>query len=175
MLTFDEYGRPFIIVREQAEKEARRLKGREATKSHIFAARSVANVLRTSLGPKGMDKMIVDADGSVTITNDGATILSELPLQHPIARLLVQLSKSQDAEIGDGTTGVVVMAGALLDKAETLVDKGMHPTRIAAGYDMACEMAVENLTKIRSDLAPPPCLFFHIIIIIVFSFTFFPI
>jgi len=156
MLTFDEYGRPFIIIREQAEKEARRLKGREATKSHIFAARSVANVLRTSLGPKGMDKMIVDADGSVTITNDGATILTQLPLQHPIARLLVQLSKSQDAEIGDGTTGVVVMAGALLDKAETLVDKGMHPTRIAAGYDMACEMAIENLTKIRSDLAPPP-------------------
>ena len=152
MLTFDEYGRPFLIIREQAEKTERRLKGREATKSHIYAGKTLAAVLRTSLGPKGMDKMIVGPDGGVTITNDGATILSELPLEHPIARLLVQLSKSQDSEIGDGTTGVVVMAASLLEHAEPLVDKGIHPTRIAAGYERACAMAVENLAAIREEL-----------------------
>ena len=152
MLTFDEYGRPFLIIREQAEKTERRLKGREATKSHIYAGKTLAAVLRTSLGPKGMDKMIVGPDGGVTITNDGATILSELPLEHPIARLLVQLSKSQDSEIGDGTTGVVVLAASLLEQAEPLVDKGIHPTRIAAGYERACAMAVEHLAAIREEL-----------------------
>lgn len=152
MLTFDEYGRPFLIIREQAEKTERRLKGREATKSHIYAGKALAAILRTSLGPKGMDKMVVSPDGSTTITNDGATILSELPLEHPIARLLVQLSKSQDSEIGDGTTGVVVMAASLLEHAEPLVDKGIHPTRIAAGYERACAMAVEQLRAIREEL-----------------------
>ena len=116
MLAVDEYGRPFIIVREQDKKA--RLKGIEAHKSNILAARTISNLLRTSLGPKGMDKMIVSPDGEITVTNDGATILDNLEVEHQIAKLLVELSKAQDDEIGDGTTGVVVLAGALLEEAE---------------------------------------------------------
>lgn len=97
-----------------------------------------------------MDKMLVSQDGQVTITNDGATIMEELPVEHPVAKLLVQLSRSQDDEVGDGTTGVVVLAGALLEQAEALVDRGIHPTRIAAGYEQACALAVEHLKKIRA-------------------------
>merc|ERR1712166_798418 len=107
-LAFDEYGRPFLIVREQQAKG--RLKGLAAQKSNISAARQVASSLRTSLGPKGMDKMIVSADGEVCITNDGATILQKM--ENQIAKIMVQLSNSQDSEVGDGTTGVVVLAGA---------------------------------------------------------------
>ena len=148
MLTFDEYGRPFIIIREQADKEEKRVTGKEATKSHILAAKAVANVLKSSLGPRGMDKMLVSQDGAVTLTNDGATILKEMPLQAPVARLLRQLSASQDDEIGDGTTGVVVLAGALLDHAEPLVDRAIHPSRIAAGFDIACDIALRRLSEI---------------------------
>merc|ERR1711907_872699 len=111
-LAFDEYGRPFLIVKEQQAKG--RLKGLAAQKANISAARNVANVLRTSLGPKGMDKMLVSPDGDVTITNDGATILQKMDIQNQIAKIMVQLSASQDNEVGDGTTGVVVLAGALL-------------------------------------------------------------
>ena len=115
-MVFDEYGRPFIILKEQQAKA--RVKGIEAQKSNILAAKAISNVLRTSLGPKGMDKMLVDADGDVAITNDGATILERMEVQHQVAKLLVELSQSQDNEIGDGTTGVVVLAGALLSQAE---------------------------------------------------------
>eukprot|EP00048_Salpingoeca_helianthica_P014762 m.223410 g.223410 ORF g.223410 m.223410 type:complete len:538 (+) comp16247_c0_seq1:47-1660(+) len=145
-LTFDEYGRPFIIVRDQDRQK--RLKGIDAHKSHILAARTVANVLRTSLGPKGLDKMMVNPDGEVTITNDGATILAQMDVQHEIAKLMVQLSKSQDDEIGDGTTGVVVLAGALLEQAESLLDKGLHPIRIANGYEMAARIATKKLDEV---------------------------
>lgn len=140
---FDEYGRPFIILREQAatEKES----GIAVQKSNILAARAVASVLKTSLGPRGMDKMCVSPDGDVLITNDGATIMSQLEVDNQIAKLLVQLSKSQDAEIGDGTTGVVVLAGALLDHAEKLLDRGIHPLRIADGYETACQQAVAHM------------------------------
>ncbi len=116
MFAVDEYGRPFIILREQDQKK--RLKGLEAHKSNILAAKTISNLLRTSLGPKGMDKMIVSPDGEITVTNDGATILDNLQVSHQIARLLVELSKAQDDEIGDGTTGVVVLAGALLEEAQ---------------------------------------------------------
>jgi T-complex protein 1 subunit epsilon len=92
---------------------------------NILAAKTVANTLKTSLGPKGLDKMLVSPDQDVTVTNDGATILEKMEIQHPIAKLLVELSKSQDNEIGDGTTGVVVFAGALLEQAEHLLDKGI--------------------------------------------------
>merc|ERR1711865_538023 len=105
-LAFDEYGRPFLIVKEQQAKG--RLNGLAAQKSNISAARNVANVLRTSLGPKGMDKLLVSPDGDVTITNDGATILSQMEVHQQVAKLMVELSSSQDDEIGDGTTGVVV-------------------------------------------------------------------
>ncbi|KAJ3869028.1 MAG: chaperonin Cpn60/TCP-1 family [Lentinula lateritia] len=142
----DEYGRPFIIVREQAKKT--RSHGVEAIKSHILAARTVANIIRTSLGPRGLDKILITPDGEIIVTNDGATILSQMEVEHQIAKLLVQLSKSQDDEIGDGTTGVVVLAGALLEQSEALLDRGIHPIRIADGFDRACKVAVEELDRI---------------------------
>ncbi|KAL1783452.1 T-complex protein 1 subunit epsilon [Sigmodon hispidus] len=145
-LAFDEYGRPFLIIKDQDRKS--RLMGLEALKSHIMAAKAVANTMRTSLGPNGLDKMMVDKDGDVTVTNDGATILSMMDVDHQIAKLMVELSKSQDDEIGDGTTGVVVLAGALLEEAEQLLDRGIHPIRIADGYEQAARIAIDHLDKI---------------------------
>lgn len=132
-LAFDESGRPFIVLREQEKKQ--RVKGLEAHKINIMAARTVANLMKTSLGPRGMDKMLVSPDGEVIITNDGATILEKMEVEHQTARLLVNLSQSQDNEIGDGTTGVVVFAGALLDQAMKLLEKGIHPLKIADGFE----------------------------------------
>ena len=104
------------------------------------------------MGPKGMDKMLVSKDGDVTVTNDGATIVENMNIEHPIAKLLVELSKSQDDESGDGTTGVVVLAGALLEQAQKLLDKGIHPLKIIEGFDKACEYALENLEKISQEI-----------------------
>src|ERR1700759_3374224 len=101
----DESGRPFIIVRDQGRKK--RVHGTDAVKQHIVAARTVANIVKTSLGPRGLDKILISPDGEITVTNDGATILSQMEVEHQIGKLIVQLSKSQDDEIGDGTTGVV--------------------------------------------------------------------
>jgi len=145
-LAFDEFGRPFIIVQDQESKQ--RLSGIEAHKSHILAAKTLANTLRTSLGPKGLDKIMVSPDGDITITNDGATIMDKMDVEHQIAKLMVQLSKSQDDEIGDGTTGVVVLAGALLEHAEKLLDRGIHPIRIADGYEMAAKVALQHLDTV---------------------------
>jgi len=150
-MIFDEYGRPFIILKEQQAKA--RIKGKEAQKSNILAAKAISSVLRTSLGPKGMDKMLVNQDGDVTITNDGATILAKMEVEHQVAKLLVELSASQDNEIGDGTTGVVVLAGALLSQAEKLLDRGIHPVRIAEGYEAACQVAIERLGEIGDKVA----------------------
>merc|ERR1712141_819874 len=132
-LAFDEYGRPFIVLKDQDKQE--RLTGIEALKTHILAAKTVSHTLKSSLGPKGMDKILVSPDGEVTITNDGATILDMMDVEHQIAKLMVQLSKSQDDEIGDGTTGVVVLASALLEQSEELLDRGIHPMKIADGYE----------------------------------------
>ncbi|KAA3453273.1 T-complex protein 1 subunit epsilon [Gossypium australe] len=153
-LAFDEYGRPFIILKEQEQKT--RLSGLEAQKANISAGRVVSQILRTSLGPKGMDKMLQSPDGDVTITNDGATILEQMDVDNQIAKLMVELSRSQDYEIGDGTTGVVVMAGALLEQAERLLERGIHPIRIAEGYEMASRIAVEHLERIaqKFDFGP---------------------
>mmetsp|Transcript_31048 Transcript_31048/g.75033 ORF Transcript_31048/g.75033 Transcript_31048/m.75033 type:complete len:559 (+) Transcript_31048:129-1805(+) len=158
-MVYDEYGRPFIILKEQQAKN--RVKGIEATKSNILAARSISNILRTSLGPKGMDKLLVSPDGDVTITNDGATIMNQMEIHHQVAKLMVELSSSQDDEIGDGTTGVVVMAGALLEQAEILLNKGIHPVRIARGFEKASEVAIKHLEVIadrvefsQDDLQP---------------------
>ncbi|KAL1917922.1 uncharacterized protein VTP21DRAFT_3756 [Calcarisporiella thermophila] len=145
-LAYDEYGKPYIIVREQQKKS--RLQGIDAIKSHILAAKAVANIIRTSLGPRGLDKIMISPDGDITVTNDGATILSQMEVEHQIAKLLVQLSKSQDDEIGDGTTGVVVLAGALLEQTEQLLDRGIHPSRIADGFERACKIAVEHLDTV---------------------------
>ncbi|VDP18139.1 unnamed protein product [Soboliphyme baturini] len=148
-LMFDEFGTPFIILKDQENKK--RVSGIEALKSHILAARAVADTLRTSLGPQGLDKMLVSPDGDVTVTNDGATILEKMDVKHQIAKLMVDLAKSQDDEIGDGTTGVVVLAGALLEQAELLLDKGIHPIKIADGYDLACKFTLRHLDKIASS------------------------
>jgi len=149
-ITFDEFGRPFIILREQIQKE--RVHGIEAQKKHILAAKAIANIMKTSLGPKGMDKMMISQDGDVTITNDGATILDKMEVEDPIAKLLIELSKSQDDEIGDGTTGVVVFAGALLEQAEQLINKGIHPLRIAKGFEQAAEIAAQHLETITDKI-----------------------
>jgi len=146
----DEMGRPFIIVRDQGNKK--RVHGIEAKKTHILAARSVASIIKSSLGPRGLDKILISPDGEITITNDGATILSQMELDNEIAKLLVELSKSQDDEIGDGTTGVVVLAGALLDQALELIDKGIHPIKIANGFDAACKVAIDQLDKVSDDI-----------------------
>ena len=141
----DEYGNPFIVVREQGKKT--RAQGTQAIKDHIQAACTVSNIVRTSLGPRGLDKIMISPDGDIQVTNDGATIMSNMELEHQIAKLLVELSKSQDNEIGDGTTGVVVLAGALLEHCEALIDRGVHPIRIADGYENACELAVQAIEK----------------------------
>ncbi|KAI7870579.1 T-complex protein 1 subunit epsilon [Spinellus fusiger] len=146
----DEYGRPFIIVREGQTKS--RLSGIAAIRSHILAAKTVASIIKTSLGPRGLDKILISPDGDITITNDGATILDEMQVEHQIAKLLVQLSKSQDDEIGDGTTGVVVLAGSLLEQCEQLLDRGIHPIRIADGFERACNVAVAHLESISDTI-----------------------
>ncbi|XP_073964968.1 chaperonin containing TCP1 subunit 5 [Choristoneura fumiferana] len=145
-VAFDEYGRPFIILRDQDQQK--RLTGLDALRSHISAARQIAGILRTSLGPRGLDKMMVSPDGEVTVTNDGATILKLMDVEHQIGKLMVQLAQSQDDEIGDGTTGVVVLAGALLEQASSLLDKGIHPIRIADGFEMAAATALQHLDSI---------------------------
>ncbi|KER21898.1 hypothetical protein T265_09880 [Opisthorchis viverrini] len=145
-LAFDEFGRPFIIFKDQEKKK--RLTGIAAHKSHILAAKSVAGTLRTSLGPKGLDKLLVSPDGDITVTNDGRTILDKMDVEHEIAKLLVQLSRSQDDEIGDGTTGVVVLAGSLLEQAEQLLDRGIHPIKIADGYELAAKRCLSILDEI---------------------------
>ncbi|CCF58016.1 hypothetical protein KAFR_0D03680 [Kazachstania africana CBS 2517] len=147
----DEMGRPFIIVKDQGNKK--RQHGIEAKKSHILAARSIASIIKTSLGPRGLDKILISPDGDITITNDGATILSQMELDNEIAKLLVQLSKSQDDEIGDGTTGVVVLASALLDQALELIEKGIHPIKIANGFDEAAKVAIAQLESKADDVA----------------------
>uniref|UniRef100_A0A7S4NKB9 T-complex protein 1 subunit epsilon n=1 Tax=Paramoeba aestuarina TaxID=180227 RepID=A0A7S4NKB9_9EUKA len=149
-LVFDEYGRPFVIIKDQEKKE--RIKGLEAQKQNISWAKSVSNVLRSSLGPRGMDKILMTNDKDITITNDGATIMDKMDIDNEIAALVVQLSQSMDAEIGDGTTGVVVLAGALLEQAEVLLDKGIHSARIAEGFNKACEIACEKLDEISDIL-----------------------
>ena len=142
----DEYGRPFVILKEQQAKA--RVKGIEATKANILAARTISGIVRTSLGPKGMDKIMVSPDGDVTITNDGATILGQMHVSNQVGKLMVELSSSQDAEVGDGTTGVVVLAGALLEQAEKLLGRGIHPVRIAEGFEKAAEVAIQTLGDI---------------------------
>ena len=117
-----------------------------------MAACGVAKALRSSIGPKGMDKMLISKDGDVTVTNDGATIVENMNVEHPIAQLLVELSKSQDNETGDGTTGVVILAGSLLEQAMKLLDRGLHPLQIIEGFDKGCEYAIEYLATIQREI-----------------------
>lgn len=149
-LAFDERGNPFIVIRDQGTKE--RLRGIEALRSNIQAATATTGVLKTSLGPRGLDKIIVSPHNEVTVTNDGATIMKEMNVEHQVAKLLVDLSKSMDNEIGDGTTSVVVLAGCLLEAALSLLDRGLHPLRIAEGFDKACDVAVNRISQISETL-----------------------
>ena len=131
-----------------------RSRGKEALHGNITAAKVVAESVRSSLGPKGMDKMLVDNFGDVTITSDGRTILDEMDIQHPAAKMMVEVAKTQDNEAGDGTTSAVIIAGELLAKAEELLDKNIHPTVIIDGYRMAAEKALETLEKIAIPIDP---------------------
>jgi len=134
-------GQPVIILREGTERS----KGKGAQSNNIAAARAVADAVRSTLGPKGMDKMLVDSMGDVTITNDGVTILKEIEVEHPAAKMIVEVAKTQDDEVGDGTTTAVILAGELLKKAESLVEQNVHPTIIVNGYKLAAEKAIELL------------------------------
>ena len=134
---------PILVLKEGTSET----KGKDAKRNNVTGAKLVAEIVRTSLGPRGMDKMLVDSLGDVTITNDGATILKEINVQHPAAKMMVEVSKSVDNEVGDGTTSSVILAGALIEKAEELIDKQVHPTVIVDGYQNASEKALDILKE----------------------------
>ena len=141
---------PVIILKEGTQ----RTRGREAQLNNIMVAKVIAEAMRSSLGPRGMDKMLVDSFGDVTITSDGATILKEMEVEHPVAKMLVEIAKAQDAEVGDGTTSVVVLAGELLARAEELIEKEVHPAIIIDGYKKAAMKALEVYDKIAIPISP---------------------
>lgn len=135
---------PIIILREGTTRD----KGKDARENNIMAAIAIADAAKTTLGPKGMDKMLVDSMGDVVITNDGATILEEIDVEHPAAKMIIEVAKSQDQECGDGTTTAVILTGELLKNARTLLEKHIHPTVINEGYKLAADKAIEILTNI---------------------------
>lgn len=141
-------GMPVLILKEGATQT----KGRDAQKNNIAAAKLIAEVVKSSLGPRGMDKMLVDGLGDVTITNDGATILKEIDVQHPAAKMMVEISKATDNEVGDGTSSVVVLAGALIEKAEELIAKDVHPTIIVDGYRKSALKSLEILNHLAQKI-----------------------
>lgn len=141
---------PVLVLRESALQQ----KGRDAQKNNIAAAKLVAELVRTSLGPRGMDKMLVDSLGDVTITNDGATILKEIDVQHPAAKMMVEIAKTVDNEVGDGTTSSVVFGGSLLAKAEELLEKNVHATVIIEGYQAAADKALSLLSELAKQVDP---------------------
>jgi len=142
-------GQPILILREGARRE----RGREAMSNNIMAARAVAKAVRSTLGPRGMDKLLVDTIGDVTITNDGVTILREMEVEHPAAKMLVEAAKAQNDAVGDGTTTVAILTGELLKRAEELVDLGVHPTMIVQGYSMAADKAIEVLEGMAREVS----------------------
>jgi len=139
---------PIFIMPENTQRST----GKNAQRNNILAAKTVADIVRTTLGPKGMDKMIVDNLGEITITNDGVTILRQMSIEHPAAKMLVEIAKTQEAEVGDGTTTVVVLAGELLKHAEYLLDQNVHPTVIAKGYRIASEKAMQILDAMSKPI-----------------------
>lgn len=141
---------PVLILKEGSSRS----RGREAQHSNIMAARIVAEAIRTALGPKGMDKMLVDGLGDVTITSDGRTILDEMDVEHPAAKIMVEVAKTQDEEVGDGTTTSVIIAGELLEKAEDLINKNIHPAVIINGYNKSAEKALSILEHIAISVNP---------------------
>lgn len=141
-------GQPIFILKEGSKRET----GRDAMKNNIDAAKSIANAVRSSLGPRGMDKMLVDSLGDIVITNDGVTILKEMDVEHPAAKMMVEVSKTQDSFVGDGTTTAVIVAGALLQEAESLINQNVHPTVISAGYRMAASEAKKILDEVKQPV-----------------------
>ena len=141
-------GQPIFILKEGTKRET----GKDAMKNNIDAAKSIANAVRSSLGPRGMDKMLVDSLGDIVITNDGVTILKEMDVEHPAAKMMVEVSKTQDTFVGDGTTTAVIVAGALLQEAESLINQNVHPTVISAGYRMAADQAKKILDDVKKPV-----------------------
>ena len=139
-------GMPVIILKEGTKEN----KGKDAQKNNITAAKVISEIVKTCLGPRGMDKMLVDSLGDVTITNDGATILKEIDVQHPAGKMMVEVAKSVDNEVGDGTTSSVLLAGTLLEKAEDLLDKDVHPIVIVDGYTGSVRTSPEIVAEDRN-------------------------
>jgi len=149
-LSLQTGGVPVLVMREGSGRS----KGRDAQRNNIMAAKTIAEAVKSSLGPKGMDKMLVDSSGDITITSDGRTILDKMNIDHPAAKMMVEVAKTQDAEVGDGTTTSVIVAGELLGKAEDLINKGVHPTVIVEGYNKAADKALETLETIAIPVKP---------------------
>ena len=143
-LTQTKAGQPVLILKEGTTRN----RGKEAQKNNIMAARTIGEVVKSTLGPRGMDKMLVDSLGDITITNDGAAILDEIDVEHPAAKMVVEVAKTQDDMVGDGTTTAVVLTGELLKKAEELLDQNIHPTLLVSGYRKATKKAIEVVNKI---------------------------
>ena len=143
-------GAPIVVL----PQNVKRYVGRDAQRMNILAGRIIAETVRTTLGPKGMDKMLVDELGDIVVTNDGVTILKEMSVEHPAAKMLIEVAKTQEKEVGDGTTTAVVIAGELLRKAEELLDQNIHPSVIINGYEMARNKAIEELKSIAKDVKP---------------------
>ncbi|MCI4324602.1 MAG: thermosome subunit, partial [Thermoplasmata archaeon] len=139
---------PILVLKEGTKRE----KGRGALANNIAAAKAIADAVRSTLGPRGLDKMLVDSMGDVVVTNDGVTILKEMDVEHPAAKMLVEVAKTQDQEAGDGTTTAVVLAGELLKRAESLIEQNIHPTIISQGYRLASQKALEVLQKISQPV-----------------------
>lgn len=143
-LTTTASGQPVLVLKEGTTRN----RGKEAQRNNIMAARIIGEVLKTTLGPRGMDKMLVDSLGDITITNDGATILNEIEVEHPAAKMMVEIAKTQDDMVGDGTTTAVVLAGELLKKAEELLEQNIHPTIVVSGYRKAALKAIEVINNV---------------------------
>ncbi len=141
---------PVLVLKESALQQ----KGKDAQENNIAAAKLVAELVRSSLGPRGLDKMLVDSLGDVTITNDGATILKEIDVQHPAAKMMVEIAKTVDNEVGDGTTSSVIFGGALLAKAEDLLKKDVHSSTIVEGYQVAAEKTLEIYSELSKKIKP---------------------
>ena len=137
--------KPMYILPENVDRTF----GRDAQRNNILAAKLVADSVKTTLGPKGMDKMLVDSIGNIIVTNDGVTILEEMEIEHPAAKMMVEIAKTQESEVGDGTTTAVMLAGKFLENAEKLLDQKIHPTIITKGYRLAAERAQEILKEIQ--------------------------
>lgn len=141
-------GQPILVLKEGTDRKS----GKGAQSNNIAAAKAIADAVRTTLGPKGMDKMLVDSMGDVVITNDGVTILKEVDVEHPAAKMVIEVAKTQDEQCGDGTTTAVIFAGELLKLAESLIEKNIHPTLITEGYRLAAEKSLEVLNEIAMDI-----------------------